>query len=293
MVRRTLLGCCVAVAVSASAGSSNAAHERSTQNQGLILYWSDSPHPSIWSIRPNGTHRRLILRTGQNAKRPRLAPDRKWVVFDGTPAPKPPLSDFDIQLVRLNGTGRKTLTSTADWDIDAQWSPGGALLSFSRAPPHPNDPHDFVIWVMRRDGKDVHPLVDGSTARWSPDGTRLVFSAPTDRSDGDLFVINVEGTDRRQLTATPAREYPAAWSRDGKRILLTRSRPTNTGDVLVMNADGTNVRRLARGLAADWSPDGSKILYTPFFGAPLWVISADGSHKHRIANIRTFDPSWR
>jgi Tol biopolymer transport system component len=293
VIPRVVIVLAVAGLLDAAAEAPHAGPRKSVRAPGLILYWTDSPRPSIWSVRPDGTHRHLILRTRQNAKRPRLAPDRTWVAFDGTPAPKPPLSDFDIQLVRLNGTGLRTITRGSDWDIDAQWSPDGSSLSFSRATPHPNDPHDFVVWVMRRNGRDVHPLVEGSSARWSPDGTELVFSAPTDTSDGDLFVINVDGTDRRRLTTTPATEFPAAWSRDGSRILFTRSQRSNTGDVFVMNADGTNVRKLGRGFAAAWSPDGSKILYTPLFGAPLWVMNADGSHKRRIASVRAFEPSWR
>jgi hypothetical protein len=42
------------------------------------------------------------------------------LAFDGAPPGKAVMSDFDIQLVRLNGTGLLTLTSSGDWDTDAQ-----------------------------------------------------------------------------------------------------------------------------------------------------------------------------
>jgi len=105
---------------------------------GVIVYWYDNPKPSIWAVRADGPHDRLIVRNRQNAKRPRLSPDRRWVAFDGTPPGEPPLSDFDLQLVRLDGSGLRTLTHTSDWDIDAQWSPDGRRLAFTRTPPHPN-----------------------------------------------------------------------------------------------------------------------------------------------------------
>jgi Tol biopolymer transport system component len=77
---------------------------------GLIVYWSGSPYPSIWAVRPDGTHNRRILHNQQNAKRPRLSPDRVWVAFDGASPGKAPMTDFDIQVVRVDGTGRQTLT---------------------------------------------------------------------------------------------------------------------------------------------------------------------------------------
>jgi hypothetical protein len=36
------------------------------------------------------------------------------------PAGKPPLSDFDIQVVRLDGTRLHRVFATTDWELDAQ-----------------------------------------------------------------------------------------------------------------------------------------------------------------------------
>jgi hypothetical protein len=80
--------------------------------------WSDTQWPSIWAARPDGRQLRRILRNRQNAKRPRLSPDRRCVAFGGAPPGTPPLTDFDIQIVRLDGTGRRTLTHSPDWEIE-------------------------------------------------------------------------------------------------------------------------------------------------------------------------------
>lgn len=45
------------VATLAVAGSATSAPD------GLIVYWSSSPVPSIWSIRPDGSERHRILKT--------------------------------------------------------------------------------------------------------------------------------------------------------------------------------------------------------------------------------------
>jgi Tol biopolymer transport system component len=269
---------------------------------GLILFWKESPWPSIWSVRPDGSHLRWAYRTHQNAKRPTLSPDRKWIAFDGAAPGKAPLSDFDIEIVRRDGTGLRTLTSSPQWDIDVQWSPDGTLLSFSRFPPHEVEEGDSFIWTVHPDGNGLRRLVRGFGARWSPDRQRLVFSAPTDGSDGDLFTMNADGTKRRVLLTTPDTKQAAAWSPDGSKILFTGFDRYGAGaDVFVMNADGTDVRRLtkpgATNIAAAWSPGGSEILFTrgPPGNAELLLMDADGSHERTISDdrFRGYEPSWR
>jgi TolB protein len=267
--------------------------EPASSGPGLIVYWKESPFPSIWAIRPNGKGAHRILRNRQNAKRARLSPDRKWVAFDGAPPGKQPLSDFDIQIVRLDGTDRRTLTSTDYWDIDAQWSPDGQRLSFTRGGRGDLDWPNTAIWTVRTDGSDLQRIGPGSDARWSPDGTRLVFDAPTARSQSDVFVMNADGTNRRQLLATRKVEGVAGWSPDGKKILFTRFNDSSgrNADVFVMNADATNVRRLAQGVAGSWSPDGRRIVYTNSF--QLRIMNADGTHKRKLRSAGVWDPDWR
>jgi len=286
------MGCLVLAAFVAIVALARTTTAETARLTGWVVYWSPNPWPSIWAVRPDGSHDHRIFRSRKNAKRPRLSPDRAWIAFDGAPPGKPALSDFDIQVVRLNGTGLHTLTSSPDWDVDAQWSPDGKWLSFTRSPPSPTDCTDSSIWIMRRDGSDARRVVAGCGARWSPDGTRLVYAAPT---GGDLFVVDVNGGARRPLLSTPASEQPAGWSADGRKILFTRSydQTGRNGDVFVMSADGTGVRRLAHGFAGCWSPNGSKILYTQSFASALFVMNADGSHKRRIVRSLASEPDWR
>jgi Tol biopolymer transport system component len=270
----------------------SAQREAAPANGGVIVYWKESPWPSIWVTRPNGSRVHRILRNRQNAKRARLSPDRRWVAFDGAAPGKPPLSDFDIQIVRLDGTGRRTLTHADEWDLDAQWSPDGELLSFSRMPPGADWLHS-VIWTVRRDGTDPHRIGPGIDARWSPDGKKFVFDAPTAGSPADLFVMDADGTNTRQLLASKALEAAAGWSADGRTILFTRfnDNSARNADVFVMNIDGTNVRKLAHGIAGSWSPDGSQIAYTAPFR--LRLMSADGTHKRKTRLVGVWDPNWR
>ena len=237
----------------------------SAQTGGTILFWTDSPIPSLRVMRPDGTHVRRIA-AKQNAKRPSLSPDRKWVAFDGTPRGKPPLSDFDIQVVRVDGTQLRTVFGTSKWELDAQWSPDGRRLSFSRMPPGADWPHS-VVCVVNIDGSGLTDLAPGHSARWSPDGTKLVFSATSGANAGDLFVVNSDGSDLKLLLSNGRHKAPAGWSPDGKRILFTQWRTAGgdlfvNGDAYVVDADGSHVRRLtgnpAEDLAAAGPPTAAK-----------------------------------
>jgi Tol biopolymer transport system component len=289
--------------VLAGSASSTAAPGSAARVGSLILFWSDSPWPSLWSIRPDGSHRRRVFRTHQNCKRPVLSPNRKWIAFDGTPPGQRPLSQFDIQVMRRDGIGRRTLVPSPDRETDPQWSPDGTRISYVRlAEADVEDWRKSWIWTVRSDGTGARRLVLGSNARWSPDGKRLVFSAPTAQSDGDLFVINADGTGLRRLLATPRRvEWPTDWSPNGKKILFTRSIfGADSTDVYVMNADGTNVRRLTHVRGEDvggtWSPDGTRIIFASrrFRLSHLFVMKANGRGERQLTrrNAEDFEPSW-
>jgi TolB protein len=260
------------------------------EDDGLIVYWSDDPFPSIWAMDADGSNAHRLLSNDQNAKRPRLSPDRQFVAFDGAPPGKTPLSDFDIQVVGADGTGLRTLTSTSMWDLDAQWLPNQQRVGFSRMPAGAIWRRSW-IWTIGLDGSDAKRITPGTDGRWSPGGKKLVVSSPTRTSDGELFVVNANGTGRRQITHTKDLESAAAWSRDGRRILFTRFRNAFASSVYTMRPDGSHVRRLGPGIAAGWSPDGSKILYT--LSSQVYVMNVDGRGRHRLSTVRAADPDWR
>ena len=272
----------------ASASASGA----QASSRGLIAYWTDDPFPSIWAVRPDGSGRTSLLRSSQNAKRARISPDGRWVAFDGAPPGKPAMSDFEIQVIRRDGTGRRTLTHSVASNTDAQWSPDGTLVSFARAPNF-----EFAkawVWIVSRDGSGLRRVARGQFGRWSPDGTQMALDTPTSASQGDIFVVDADGSNRRLVLASPELDQPADWSSDGRRILFTRFHSEGPGSsVWVVNVDGTGARRLARGVAGSWSPDGRQIVYTSDFPGRLVVMRADGTGKHPIGKLVGAEPDWR
>ena len=272
---------------------------------GAILFWTDSPIPSLRSMRPDGSNVRRVFVSRLNAKRPSLSPDRRWIAFDGSPPGKPPLTDFDVQLVRVDGRMRRTVYATDDWELDAKWSPDGRRLSFSRMPPGADWRHS-AVWTVGPNGRNARRLGDGRDARWSPDGRRLVVSTAGAASEGDLFLVDAETGARELLLANRKLKSPAGWSPNGRRILFTQWRDLGAdnyagGDVYVVDTDGTNVRRLtakaADDIAAAWSPDGKRILFTSNRRGTtqIFVMNLDRTHLRNLSGARRneYDPSWR
>ena len=136
---------------------------------------------------------------------------------------------------------------------------------------------------------------------WSPDGTRLAFvhkQSPND--DNEIWVMNTDGTNWRNLTDNNSAEYQPAWSPDGTRIAYVSDRSGNL-DVWVMNTDGTSQRNLTQHPAWDslpaWSPDGTKIAFNrKRDGADfdIWVMNANGTGARNLHdnNDEEVRPAW-
>jgi TolB protein len=178
------------------------------------------------------------------------------------------------------------------------------------------------IWVMDDDGSKRRRLTDpkpsGSSAAgnlspvWSPQGDRIAFVGSGDATDRDenlleLYVMDVESGETRQLTENSARDADPTWSPDGKRIVFVRADYWATDNVetshRVIGADGSGEETLVQTDqqvflgSPSWSPDGNRIAYSraSFAGQrlelTLHVMRSDGSNAMQIAK-QAAQPAW-
>lgn len=108
-----------------------------------------------------------------------------------------------------------------------------------------------------------------SEPRVSPDGKRVLFgvsyeSVPQNKSNRDLYVMNIDGTGVTRITKTAQSENSAVWIDNGTRIAFVYAEKSSSPQLWVMNADGTE-RHAATNIEGGiegflFSPDQSKVV---------------------------------
>ncbi len=78
----------------------------------------------------------------------------------------------------------------------------------------------------------------GSWPDWAPDDVRIAFV-----KDGDIFVINMDGSGETHLTNNPANDWQPNWSPDGDKITFISDRDGNQ-EIYVMSSDGSKQVRI-------------------------------------------------
>jgi hypothetical protein len=210
--------------------------------------------------------RRLTHAAGAypNSLSPSFSPDSSrilWFKYGGDPG------SSGLWVMNADGSGQRQLTG--DGGQDPVFSPSGAQIAYTLQ----------GIAIAGADGAGSHVILGDQNATtinpfarhleqnyeasWAPDASRLAFSrrvmtTTVDQIESaiDVFAMNPDGSDLRQLTSTPKMdEVDASYSPDGRMIAYYR-RPEGDdrqGEIWVMNADGSGQRRVALGANPEWS----------------------------------------
>ncbi len=119
----------------------------------------------------------------------------------------------------------------------------------------------FNIEALEALGRVSNPKV-------SPDGTKILYgisyeSVEQNKSNNELYVMNIDGSGQKRLTTTPMSENDAVWIDGGRRIAFIAEKDGKP-QMWVMNADGSNrhvVTRMENGVGGFVvSPDGTKVV---------------------------------
>jgi TolB protein len=193
---------------------------------------------------------------------------------------------YDIYVARADGSGLKPLAASPGYDAEATVSPTGDRIVFTST-----RDGDLDLYSMKIDGSDVHRLTnetgyDGG-AFYSWDGATIVYRAghPTDSaavaqyrqllaqnlvkpSRMELFVMNADGTGKRQITNNGAANFAPFFHPDNKRIIFASNVSDPRGrnfDLYMINVDGQGLTRITFNETFDGFPmftrDGKHLVF--------------------------------
>lgn len=134
-----------------------------------------------------------------------------------------------VWVVQRDGSGPRNLT--------AKFSPRGAAM------PNLSPDGRRVLWIADTrerqpvivtdvesgESRDLSPekFTTNESPRWSPDGLYIVFASARDSGDSfrnDIFLMDADGKNVRNLTRHPAEDFDPKWSADGRSIVFASLR---------------------------------------------------------------------
>jgi Tol biopolymer transport system component len=298
-----------------------AALATSPGRDGRIAYMvtDGSGHWQAWVANSDLSHAKRLTDGRYDSGWAVWSPEGKWLAFDSSRTDHTPNDSHhvnDVFVMKPDGSDVKKLTDSNGVSGDAAWSPDGSLIAFDAD--RGSREGLSAIYVMRANGRklrritDPRPPLSDYKPRFSPDGTRLVFSrarGTADHAPAALFSVRLDGTGLHRLTSFALRVDDSDWSPDGKRIVVEAyPNPHAYGDIYVVDATGGNPVNLTRNPtgqagSADpaWSPDGREIVFLDnrvvdgVGRTGLATMTPDGSHRRFISskNLEAHQADWQ
>jgi len=253
----------------------------------------------IGDVASSETH--ALTTAKKSSTNPQWSPDGKWIAFlSDRPGQIAGTAEGKKQLYMISADGGEAqqLTKVENDVSDFEWAPDSKRMAFSMSDPDSKAMKDRKerygdysvvhsdyqmthLWITEFTNGSAMPaepkrLTEGDKFSvgdfsWSPDGTRIAFSAQKDPDlisgeTADIYVVKVNDKAVKKIVSTAGPDRNPQWSPDGKRIAFETAAgaryfyyaDTRIG---VVSADGGAVQVLTESFDENpslvaWGPDG-------------------------------------
>ncbi|HXM36369.1 MAG TPA: protein kinase [Pyrinomonadaceae bacterium] len=243
----------------------------------------------------DGTQKILTSRRWNDVERPAWLPDGSGVI--ATAQEKVGDQSQLWQISYPEGEARTLTNDLSDYHLVSLTADASALVTVV------SDTTSNIWLVPNGEWNNGRQLTSSKTngilsLAFLHDGRILYQSSASGNSD--LWIMDPDGRNQKQLTDDVAIERSASATPDGRYIVFDSLR-SGAPQVWRMNIDGSNAKLLtdSRGFIPSISPDGKWVVYTMFGpeGFNIWKISIDGGEPvqitHKYSAASTISPDGK
>ncbi|MBU1683594.1 DUF5050 domain-containing protein, partial [Patescibacteria group bacterium] len=222
------------------------------------------------TINSDEANRKELTGSDFNASNPIWTPDGKSIIFS---------SNDEVFIIDSNGNNlTKLLNNGFVWDI----SSNGAQFIYSSFNNSKMEDECFIYHM--ENGLSEKLAYGGQNMSFSRDGNFILFDARTD-DNREIFIMNSDGSDLRQLTSKQGDNFCPSFTPDGKKIVFTSMRIDDLMKLFIMDIDGTNQERIPNFDAAPsnltWAPTGQYFAVQSGLGH-IYIMDINGNIENII-----------
>lgn len=237
-------------------------HERNEGAQKPIdmskgYVWMVNPDFAVYRANADGSNLRAVLRKSGYVAETTVAPNGKYITFTGNFE-----GDLEIYRANLDGSGVRRLTNQIGYD-------GGP----------------FVSWDSK---KIVYRRGNMTTPQDEHEYQALLKENLVRPSKLEIWIMDADGGNRRQVTQLGAASFAPFLHPDGKRIIFASNYGDPRGrefDLFMINVDGSGLKQITKTPDFDgfpmFSKDGKKL---------VWASNRYGAVR---AETNIFTASWK
>lgn len=204
---------------------------------------------------------KVIAKEGVEYAYPHFSNDGKKILFQSNESGK-----WRISTMNINGSNIKELSTDTFNSYFADWSPDNTLICFVA------DKTGFEeIYIMNADGANKKQLTNNKAQNihpyFSPNGKKIFFSSTLNGSNNlDVYQMDIDGTDIKQITTTLDNETCARMSPDNRYLTYLKNNNKGLDDLFLLSVSDSIEVNLTDTKTLDgwpsWSPDGKHIIFS-------------------------------